>query len=506
MNLVAALGIALLGFWIQVRPRLVNRYYGVDAWRHLVVAEYIRRHRRYPGRMPERYLIDEPCDYPPLFRYLLALIPRRVLEKYQWAVSPCMDLCHNLLLFGVAWCLSGVPAVGWIAQLLYMSTPLVVMENASLTTRSCSSLLFTVAAGGLTLGVATGSWGFGVAGVCGIALLVLTHKMALQALVVFAGGVGILSGTPLYVLGVVAGMALAVAASRGFYLKVFAGHGAMLAWWRQNIRYRYAHQVRGLPHASSPTPDRVFWLFQQIRKAPWTAVIGANPWALVVVGIVLWASWTGQWEVWGLPEAMAVPLAHWCVVLWLAALAIRSIRAVEFLGEGERYLEYAAFPVALLTGSWLWRHLPTPWGPEVLAGAIGVIVLGCLLPVFLLQRTLVSHDEDRSVTSELRRLFARINTLPGEVRLASFPLYLADSAMYFTRAKVLSTDSTFGHLRHYTPFFPVLRVSVDDLVKRYGLTHLLVNERFVGVLELKVDPQAVIAREGPFCLIGTNGA
>ncbi len=505
MTILVALAIACVSFGLQVRPRLRNRYYGIDTWRHLAVADYIRRHHRYPTRMPEAYLIDEPCDYPPLFRYLLAAIPKRVLEEYQWVVSPACDFCHNMLVYGVATRLSGQPVVGWLAQLVYALTPLVVMENASLTTRSCSSLLFTLAAGGLMTGVVTGSWGFGLVGVFGVALLVLTHKMALQALIVFAVGVGAWSGTLWYGVGVVAGMALAVLMSRGFYLNVLAGHQAMLAWWRQNIRYRYAHQVRGFSRSEGRTPDKVFWIFQQIQKAPWMAVVGANPWAVVVIGYAVWASKAGGWGILGLPIPMAVSLVRWCVVLWLAGCAIRSIRAIEFLGEGERYLEYAAFPVAVLTGSLLWSLVSSPWRFWALTGAAGIATVGCLLPILLLQHSLVSHDEERSVTPQLRQIFDQINRLPGEVRLASFPLYLADSVMYFTRARVLSTDSTLGHLRHYTPFFPVLQVPVGTLVAQYRLTHLLVNERFVSLSELKLDPLAIVTRAGPFCLIGVHG-
>lgn len=505
MTLLVAVILAGIGLWIQIRPLLGNRYFGVDTWRHLVVADYIRCHRHYPGRMPDKYLIDEPCDYPPLFRYVLALIPKRLLEHSHWLVSPSLTALHSLLLFGVTWRLTASPAAGWLAQVIYGVTPLVVMENASMTTRACSSLLFTVAAGGLMAGVMIPSWGWGIGGVMAVALLVLTHKMAVQALAVLVVGWGMLSGTPWYPVGMVAGMAVAAVLSRGFYVKVLTGHLAMLRWWRQNIRYRYAHQVRGLPRPHETTSDKVFWIYQQIRKAPWVAVVGANPWMVVVLGFGAWAWRTGRWAWLGFPAPITVGLVQWCVILWVTALAIRSIPAIEFLGEGERYAGYASFPTALLVSTVIWHMLGTPRGAWVLIGVMAIAVLGCLLPVFVLQRTLVVQDDERSVTPALRELYARIDALPGEVRLASFPLHLADSAMYFTRAKVLSTDSTLGHLKYYTPFFPVLRVPVATLIQQYRLTHLLINEHFANLSELRLDASAVLARAGSFCVVRVNG-
>ncbi len=497
----------MVSLWIQVRPRLTNRYFGVDTWRHLTVADYIRRHRRYPGLMPEKYLIDEPCDYPPLFRYALALVPRRVLEEYQWLVSPCVDALHSLVIFAVAQAVTGVPAVGWLAQGIYMTTPIVIMENASLTTRSCASLLFTITASSLVAWELTPHWGWGAAGIAGVAVLVLTHRMAVQALLAFAVGMGILSGTWRYVAGLAAGALLAIAASRGFYLKVLAGHVAMLAWWRKNIRHRYAHQIRGVPKTSAATPDMVFRIYQSIRKAPWLAVLGADPWAAVVLGTGIWAWRTGRWDVFGMPPAPAVAVVQWCAVLWVAAIAIRMIKAIEFVGEGERYLEYAAAPVAVATSALAWPWLTTPWGGWVLAGLLVIGLGGGLLPSLFIQHTVILQDTDRSVTPTLRRMFDQINACRGdEVRLATFPLYLADATMYFTKARVLSTDSSVGHLRHYTPFFPVLQVPVSTLVEQYRLTHLLINERFVQLQELKLDPAAVIARENPFCLLDARKA
>ena len=57
-----ALVTALIGLFIQIRPRLSNRYFGIDTWRHLSVADYIRKNKKYPKLMPEHYLINKPSD------------------------------------------------------------------------------------------------------------------------------------------------------------------------------------------------------------------------------------------------------------------------------------------------------------------------------------------------------------------------------------------------------------------------------------------------------------
>ncbi len=71
MFLLVGIFITALSFIIQVRPRFSIRHFGVDSWRHLMVADYIRENKHYPKWM-DKFLIESLSDYQPGLRFLLA--------------------------------------------------------------------------------------------------------------------------------------------------------------------------------------------------------------------------------------------------------------------------------------------------------------------------------------------------------------------------------------------------------------------------------------------------
>ena len=253
-----SLPLAIVSFTLQTWPRWINRYFGVDVWRHIDEALYIRQHKRLNTGHQERYLIDYPSDYPPLLRIFLSFFPRSFLDEYQWAISPAFDFIHNLLLFSFLVLTTGSLPVAWLGQIIYMTSPIVILENSSLTTRPLGSLTFTAAA----LSMLLFRTGHGMIwlpiSIVSVAILCLAHRMSLQALAALVVIVSLLEKTCWYLLIGGAGILLAVAVSGGFYLKVLTGQISMLNYWRQNIRYRFAHQIRGLPKRGEKNPDMVF--------------------------------------------------------------------------------------------------------------------------------------------------------------------------------------------------------------------------------------------------------
>ena len=119
MNWLIGIAVTGLSFLLQVRPRLIKKAFGVDSWRHLDEADYIRRFRHLPRGMAERYLIDKPSDYPPFLRIVLALVPKKMLEQFEWMVAPIFDACHILLLFGAVLIWTGRVEMAVCAQLTY---------------------------------------------------------------------------------------------------------------------------------------------------------------------------------------------------------------------------------------------------------------------------------------------------------------------------------------------------------------------------------------------------
>jgi hypothetical protein len=491
-----------LNFGLQVWPRWKNRYFGVDNWRHLDEADVLRRTRRLSQGKPNRYLIEAPSDYPPLLRVVLAAIPKEILERWEWCVAPVFDAIHHLLLFATVYGMTGNWKMGLLAQITYAASPLIILENSNLTTRSFASLLFTLGWLPVVWYAVSGLWVWLLIGIVFLSLLCLAHRLAVQALVFLGIFTAIFHWDWIWIGAILAAMGLAFVISGGFYRKVLYGQLAMLNYWRVNIRNRFAHQIRGLPKRAQEEPDIVFRIYQAIRRAPFVAVLGANPMMLFLIPWWMDAQRLIPFGA-GLPGAFLKELVVWASILWGLAFLIRQCPPVRFLGEGERYLEYAAFPNAILTAVFMNHAIHTPhpwlWLSVYLALAVG----GGFLPGLILQRKVVLEDIERSVHWPLRQIFQTLNEKRQEVRLFTVPLYLASAAVHFTgdHVKVLTTDSSYAHWTDLKPILPVLQVPLPELVQRYRLTHLLMSERYVTLAEMGLSESDVEKRSGIFCLV-----
>ena len=503
MDIFWALPVAAASFLLQIWPRIGNRHFGVDTWRHLAIAEYYRRRRRGETQEFDQYIIEERSDYPPMLRVLLSLLPRAVVDRAQWLVSPIFDAAHSLLLFGAAYWLTGEIAAAMAAQAAYALAPLIVMENSNLSTRPLASLMFSSLMLPHLAFHTSGDWvWYPVSLAVGTALF-LTHRMAVQALTAVTVVLSLWFLTPYYAAAFAGSWLAALVVSRGFYLRVFAGHVAMLRWWRRNIHNRYAHQVRGLPREASQSGDPVFRIYSLVRRAPFIAVVAANAFVVFPIlvaidrgfelGLFRPLDWDRQLEF----------VLVWALTLLTTGVVIRQVRQVEWLGEGERYGEYAAFPAALAVAAAITSiRLDLPWLPWLILALIGAG--GGLIPSLFLQRRVIANDTSRSLTPELRKVLEEIDRIEPRPNLMTFPLFLADFALYFTHARVWSTDSSFGHLRHYDAVWPVLQQPVPEILRRYDVDHALVNEDYVRLAELGLDSAPVRARAGNFVLVNVS--
>jgi len=124
-----------------------------------------------------------------------------------------------------------------------------------------------------------------------------------------------------------------------------------------------------------------------------------------------------------------------------------------------------------------------------------------LLPTLFIQQQVIVKDSKRSVNKEIREIFGYINALEGKVNVMTMPLYLADAATYFTSARLLTTDNSIAHVVDYSDFWPVLKVPLVDIFKRYDINYILINTQYVQISELNLPSNQIVKESGFYCLI-----
>ena len=496
------LSIALNSFFLQIWPRLSNRYFGVDTWRHLEAADFIRKNRTLPG-VNQKYIFTETSDYPPLLRVIISFFSREIAEKYQWLFSPIFDLVHSYTVFLCAWILTKSIYGGIIAQITYMVSPLVVMENSSLTTRSFASFLSTLTFFSFMLFLVYDHYWIFFVGVFFGSLLILAHRFSLQAFIFLTIGMMIYLKSFFPLLFPVLSLTGAIVLSKGYSWRVLIGHFKMVEFWRRNIHNRYAHQVRGLfkKDEQQESGDVVFKIYNAIRKLPAVAVFSANPSCIISLGLCLLMIFGMEFnELSGLQNELFRLLIVWSAILTFVGVLIRQFQIFELIGEGERYQDSGMFPSALVTAQVALIAFNKGYFVPIVIILFAIWLAGLGVSLYL-QRVVVCNDFDRSIRDELWDVFKIINNLPGEVRVMTIPLLLADSVMYFTKANVLSTDSSVAHLKYYKDFFPVIQIPIKEILNLYSIEYVVVNLNFVGLEELKLNTEFQVLYSKRFCLL-----
>lgn len=500
----AGTGLAALGFCLHSWPRRLNRYFGVDSWRNLAAADHIRRGRPLSRYHEERYLIPGASDYPPVFRHLLAVLPKGFLERYEWAVGPACDVLHSMLLFHVVWMLTHNLTTALLAQVVHITSPLVMIENASLSARPFASLLFSAAVLPLVcVPLVRPAWPLLATGLLFLTTLFLTHRLAIQAFWILTLVFTVWDRTWLWIGCYAAGTALAALISRGFYWRILRGQIAMFQYWRRHLPHRYAHQVRGMPSGASATePDALTRLNQWIvRRGAFAAVLGANPATLVIPLAAGWAARAAQPAFGGIATGLLERLVVWGVALLVAGLLIRQVPAFRIIGDGERYLDSAVLPTAIVVAA-LWSDAWAGPTPAWVARLIGGVMASSLAIACYLQYAVVVRDVKCSIRPALWRMLDYLKTsLPADATLATIPLHLVPTLEYFTPFRVLSTDSGVAHLTDLTHIFPVIRQPVPELLAGYGVQYLLLNEAYARLEEVGFSRSAIVHQDEEIALI-----
>lgn len=488
-SVATCLTIAALHLALQAWPRIQNRFFGVDCWRHMLAADFIRRRGRLPVDSLKNYLFRGSFDYPPFVPVVLAFLTPGVRLAAQAVVAPIFECLHGILVFTLVLNATGDSAAALVSQLIFALVPITALENSQLNARSPGSLFLSVCVIGATWGATTGNAAWLISSITAGVLVHLTHKMASQTLVMFS-----LLGVPLaWWMG---GVPLVGIASLGIALLVFprlmrrilAGHVSVLRYHRTQLAAAGEH---GKPViVSRGFVGRAVAL---AKSNPAVTIVGAVPWVLFLpfLGSAHPAA--------GLPTLLGRVMGYWVALCLFLIVTTAVIRPLRFLGDGPRYSFYLACPVAVLSGPLLAWHMRNhdAWSHLVQAAA-GIVMVAVLAEVFLMQWKGVVSDTERSCRGDVAAICDRLRVAP-EARVAVFPLCTAEVIAFFGDCRVLSTDSAMAHAENadFLAFNPRLSRPLHYFLERYAITHVVLEHQYAGLPDFTLPPDFIRDYHGP---------
>jgi hypothetical protein len=471
---------------------------GVDTWYFLESARELRRTRRLPISLPRYLLGDRTESYPPGFVVLLALIPERILARAYWLLSPMIDAIHLVLLFTITLRLTGSIAAAAIAGAVYAITPQLISETRNLNPRAFAVLLSSVAmllAIRSVLPVAPGDPArLGQSPVIvalltpvAIAALLLTHTLTSLAFALSTAILSIVFQDPRFAAFTLVGFAIAIAVSRGLYLRVLWNHVESARFRRRNSVYLTTHPVEGSPvygaGAARSGPIEQGWASRAVR------VLGENPFIvpmLITPLPVLAVEWWGQRMWW------------WAVTILVWSLLVTFVRPLHLFGPGYLYMKASVFPtgfsLALAVGSLGGLRSP-------ISGAVLVSALASLAAIAYFYRYIRSRRTEHTATlpPDLREIARRLAASAGDGVLC-LPTMYADYVAYATGKRVLWGGHS-GDLTRFQAMSPVIQEPLEVLAARYGLRFALFDLAYVTPDRLGLASRLqLIERAGGFAL------
>lgn len=496
MELLLGLIIPLVSFLLQSYPRFINRFFGVDVWTRLNETNHIRNNNHsIPGKITKGFIISGFFDYPPLFPLILSYIPKKKLEKLQGFVAPFFDTLHCFAIFLITYQLTARLDTALLAQLIYMLTPLVALENSYLTPRSFGYLNFTLAFWPLLLYSASPRPIYLVICFVFTTLIFLTHRFATQSFL-FAVLFFSLYDRTLYYMGVfiLAGIT-AIAVTKGYYLRVLKGHLYNIYFWVKNYEYRFAHQVRGNVPMSGHK-DFIGIVYKIFEKMSPIALLGTNIWLLSACVFLINRFTALQYVP---ADGIYLKMSLWVAFFYVFAVVVLSFKRLIPIGEGQRYIEMATAPTSVLSAILFFSYENTPYS-TITRTIFGILLMGNFLLILLAQRKAVIGDKNRSLTDDMRNMYSFINSLRKRPRIMCIPHQITTMTAYNTNADILVNADNPG-LMELSDFYPVLKKPVRNIAKKYNIGFILLRESFAKRSELKLTGATVVHASGDILLL-----
>lgn len=491
---LVALIIPFASILLQSYPRFFNKYFGVDVWTRLLEIEHVKKaHHKIPEEIKEGFIIEGKFDYPIIFPWLFSFLSKNFLLKIQGFVSPLFDGLQNILVFYLTFSLTNSITAALLAQAMYSLIPVIPIENSYLTPRSMGYLNFTLAFYPIFLFHINHNIILLIISLFFTCTLFLTHRFALQSLVIISIFFSLIDHSFLYILNLILGFVIVVLITKGFYLRVLKGHLYNIYFWVVNYKYRFAHQIYRL--RSKKKMDWVGKIYSLLSLLSPIFLFGVNIWAFSgFLYLMLYFQ--------NLPNFPSSPIffrmSIWIIFFYIFGAIVLRVKKLIPIGEGQRYMEMASVPSVILS-SVLFFYFLKIYGTTVII-TTSLILIGNLIFILFVQIKGIISDKNRSLTKDLQDAYDFINRLKGKPRIICIPHQITTMTVYNTKADVLVNADNPG-LMKIMDLYPILKKPISFFQKKYSLDYLLLRESFAKLSDLKIQDNKVVFRSGNVVLV-----
>lgn len=480
--------IPIIALFFESYPRIINKKFGVDIWTHLLYLKDYRKQKGIPKKITSPFILGGEYDYPPGFIWIVSQFPDRIVKKYEFLFSPFFDSLHLVLIFFISLLITQNIYLSLLTQLLYLLTPIIVLENSSATPRSLGYTLFTVTFVSLFFYLQNGEGYLFLLSIVSGSLIFLSHRFTTQGFLFFSLFFSVFLKNVIFVEVFLISGLIATIVSKGFYIKVLKGHLGNLYFWHKNIKYRFAHQIKG-NYKEHKTQDFVFIVYNYFLKFPPFVLQITNPWVFPCLYFLFNTS-----NILFVREFLG-----WVIFSYILAVLTIWIPKLRFLGEGQRYLELSAFPAAFLSSLAFFNIINTQFA-WIGYSYLTLVLIASVVTILVIQHKAILKDKMRTLNSDIEKMFTYLKNLKKKPRLLCIPHQITGSTIYHTGCPVF-TNASYKDIQQISEVYPYLRRPVKEIMKKYKLDAILLDEDYATIKDLKIKNYKELKRINNYVLL-----
>lgn len=335
-----------------------------DSMAHFAMVQEIQRNGgRIPGSAAQ-FEFARSLDYPMFFHWLVARLPSRFVERYEWTFTPFLDSIFAVVGFAVvSHFLPAVDAAGatdtntLVVTAAAVATPIFLgpERRPALGERAFGLLVSTAyfACMAVYLEEESAFWAAGAIGA--LAVVFTSSKFSIQAVVFISAIMSAVLASYIPLAFLAAGFASATLLSRGYAIRVLSGQiRHSVFYYREQMHYHdYVRQITNATLIEAfflLARGRPFAAWTKISGHPYGRILARFPWLVPFVVATVTVDKSGL--------GIQIMFAWAWAGIFVAFLT--GLERFKFLGEAFRYLEYSLVPTVVCVAS-----IPAAWGGEL---------------------------------------------------------------------------------------------------------------------------------------------
>jgi hypothetical protein len=126
---------------------------------------------------------------------------------------------------------------------------------------------------------------------------------------------------------------------------------------------------------------------------------------------------------------------------------------------------------------------------------LSAIIIGAaaLITIIVIQRKAIIKDRLRTLTPELEQMYTYLKSIKNKPRLLCIPHQITTNTIYHTDCPVF-VNADYKDIQKISDVYPYLKKPVKEIMKKYSLDAILLNEEYATLKELKVKDYKEIKR------------